>query len=164
MKILDRLPIFEREEADLSSDGIVTIKAFQIAVSVSLTIKGIAELDPGTPIFPAILDTGNSHNFAIREDQLEGAKLSHISRIGSIRLGGDVLPLIAANVWLHRNRPNTRMLEGGAYLLELSEGVAVYPQGMPNPARLPILGLRGLVKNNLTLLIDGKQRAVTLKL
>lgn len=163
MKILDRLPIPEQEEADLGPGGLVTIKPFQIAVSVSLTIKGIAELDPGTPIFPAILDTGHSHNFAIREDHLDWAKLPRICRIGSIRLGDEILPLIAANVWLHRNRPNMRMVEGGAYLLELNEGVAVYPQGMPNPARLPILGLRGLIKNNLTLLIDGKKRWVTLK-
>jgi len=33
----------------------------------------------------------------------------------------------------------------------------------PNPARLPILGLRALVRSNLKLIIDGKRREVTLK-
>ncbi len=33
----------------------------------------------------------------------------------------------------------------------------------PNPARLPILGLRALVRNHLKLILDGKRRVVTLR-
>jgi hypothetical protein len=47
--------------------------------------------------------------------------------------------------------------------LEMHEGLIVYPEDAPNPARLPILGLRALVRNRLTLVIDGKRREVTLK-
>jgi hypothetical protein len=44
----------------------------------------------------------------------------------------------------------------------MEEGIAVYPPDVANPARLPILGLRDLVRNGLTLLIDGKTREVTI--
>jgi hypothetical protein len=40
---------------------------------------------------------------------------------------------------------------------------AVFPEDLPNPARLPILGLRALVNSELRLIIDGKRREVTLK-
>jgi hypothetical protein len=48
-------------------------------------------------------------------------------------------------------------------MLEVKEGIAVYPHEAANPARLPLLGLRGIVKNSLLLVIDGKRREVTLK-
>jgi hypothetical protein len=38
----------------------------------------------------------------------------------------------------------------------MEEGIAVDPPEVANPARLPILGLRGLVRTGLTLLIDGQ--------
>jgi hypothetical protein len=47
--------------------------------------------------------------------------------------------------------------------LEMPEGLTVYPESAPNPARLPILGLRALVRNRLTLIINGKRRELTLK-
>jgi hypothetical protein len=45
----------------------------------------------------------------------------------------------------------------------MPEGIVVYPEDVPNPARLPILGLRALVRSDLKLIIDGKRRAVALK-
>jgi hypothetical protein len=48
------------------------------------------------------------------------------------------------------------------FRLRLKEGIGVYPDD-DNPARLPILGLRALVRNDLTLTIDGRRREVTLK-
>jgi hypothetical protein len=44
----------------------------------------------------------------------------------------------------------------------MKEGIAVYPPEVTNPTRLPALGLRGLVRNRLKLVIDGKRREVTL--
>ena len=43
------------------------------------------------------------------------------------------------------------------------EGIIVYPNLFPNPSRIPTLGLRALVRNELSLIIDGKQREVTLR-
>jgi hypothetical protein len=54
-------------------------------------------------------------------------------------------------------------VEGGAIELEMPEGLIVYPESAPNPGRLPILGLRALVRNRLTFVINGKQRELTLK-
>jgi hypothetical protein len=47
--------------------------------------------------------------------------------------------------------------------LRTPEGIAILPDDAPNPARLPILGLGALVRSDLTLIMDGKRRAVTLK-
>src|SRR4051794_4671513 len=49
------------------------------------------------------------------------------------------------------------------FRLGLEEGIAVYPFNVPNPARLPILGLRAIVQNNLTLTINGQSRHVSLR-
>jgi hypothetical protein len=45
----------------------------------------------------------------------------------------------------------------------MHEGLILFPESAHNPARLPILGLRALVRNRLKLIIDGKRREVTLK-
>jgi hypothetical protein len=47
--------------------------------------------------------------------------------------------------------------------LRMPEAIVIYPEDVPNPARLPILGLHALVRSDLTLIIDGKRRAATLK-
>ena len=71
---------------------------------------------------------------------------------------GGELPLLAGSVWIHQNRPGTKdLVEGRAIELQMPEGLIVYPENAPNPARLPILGLRALVRNRLTIVINGKQ-------
>jgi hypothetical protein len=81
-----------------------------------------------------------------------------------IRVGDARVPLVPANVWIYPNRPGTRhSADRPPFKLELKEGIAVYPHEVANPARLPILGLRGIVKNGLVLVIDGKRREITLK-
>jgi hypothetical protein len=47
--------------------------------------------------------------------------------------------------------------------LAIPDGIAIFPEDLPNPARLPILGLRALVNSGLKLIVDGKRREVTLK-
>ena len=41
--------------------------------------------------------------------------------------------------------------------------MAVYPHHIPNPARLPILGLRAIIRNGLKLTIDGAPRELTIE-
>jgi hypothetical protein len=83
---------------------------------------------------------------------------------GKVRIGGDEVPLMAGSVWIYRNRRGTTDLTTRqAVRLEMHDGVIVHPKNVPNPARLPILGPRALVRNNLTLIINGKRREVTLK-
>ena len=47
-------------------------------------------------------------------------------------------------------------------MLPLEEGIAVYPDDGSNYPRLPVLGLRAIIKNNLKLVIDGKRKYVSL--
>jgi hypothetical protein len=164
MRILTRLPFSEAHFEVRTPDGIFDVKPYQIVVMVSITARNIAELDPGAPRIPAILDTGHNHNFAIRREQLDlWVKLSEPER-GQIRVGGVPVALVPAIVWIHTNRPGTReSANRPPFKLELREGIAVYPPEMRNPARLPTLGLRGIVRNGLKLVIDGLRRDVTLK-
>jgi hypothetical protein len=166
--ILRRLPYFDEEfEAD-SPDGPAAVRAFQIIVWVSLSVKGVTALDPRTPRFPAILDTGNTHNLSLRQDHLErwaGLPLATLPGLGHVFLGARKIPLAAANAWIHPNRPGERDVMAGKspVCLELDEGIAVDPHGQPSLARLPLLGLRALTRNDLKLIIDGKRREVSLK-
>ena len=87
-----------------------------------------------------------------------------LPRSGQIQLGTHPIPLRGADVWIHPNRPGAIDPSGSApFRLELQRGIAVYPPDVPNPARLPILGLRGLIRNGLRLTIDGDGRSLTLE-
>lgn len=130
------------------------VRRYQIVVWVSLR----------TLLFPAILDTGHSHNFAIREGQLKSlAGVDSLPVIGHARVNRLLLPQAKADVWLHGNRRGTREPGATALLLTMEQGITIYPEGSQNAPRLPLLGLRAISRNNLTLVIDGKRRSVTLK-
>jgi hypothetical protein len=49
------------------------------------------------------------------------------------------------------------------FCLELEEGIAVYPRGVVQAPRLPLLGLRAIVRNGLHLAINGKKSLVSLR-
>jgi hypothetical protein len=67
MKILDRLPIFEQRWMVTTPDGVEEPKPYQIVVWVSITAENVHALPENAPRIPAVLDTGNNHNFAIRQ-------------------------------------------------------------------------------------------------
>ena len=48
-----------------------------------------------------------------------------------------------------------------SYPLEMPQGISVFPEG--DAPRLPLIGLRTIVANRLTLVIDGDRRYATLK-
>ncbi len=168
MLILRQLPFRETETTVSVAEAKVTIRAYQIIVWISLTRQKLVELDPDTPRFPAVLDTGNNHNFALQREHLaawSGLDPSTLVGRGQIQVGNQVLPLVEANVWIHRNQPGERdtFSKRPPFCLELPEGIAVYPPGVSTVARLPILGLRALVRNGLHLTIDGKNHHVNLR-
>ena len=163
MRILDRLPFAEEQTSVLTPDGVAVVKPFQIIVWVSLATPDDRTLPPGTPRFPAILDTGNNHNFAIRHEQLERWSRLTLLRRGQVSFNDQIVPLLAAHLWIHPNvRGIAELSAREPFRLQLPEGIAVYPPDVSNPARLPILGLRGLVQNNLLLTISGRSRHVSL--
>jgi hypothetical protein len=105
-----------------------------------------------------------NHNLGIRREHLERWARLPLRHRGRVRILGEELPLLAGSVWVHPNRPGTTDLSDGQPIqLEMPEGLIVYPEGVFNPARLPIIGLRALVHNHLTLMMDGKRCDITLK-
>ena len=88
-------------------DGEEAVKPYQIIVLVSITAKKLRELPHDAPRIPAVLDTGHNHNFAIRRGQLERWVPLTLPRTGQIEVGGSIVPLLAANLWIHPNREGT---------------------------------------------------------
>jgi hypothetical protein len=129
---------------------------------------GRDEFDPVTPRFPAILDTGLTHNFAIQEEHLTrraGLDPRWLNRMHDITIKGEAVPLREAEVWLHPNRPGERdrFADRPPFRLQLEQGIAVYPRGMSAAPRFPLLGLRALEWSNLRLSIDCEHRRVWLR-
>jgi hypothetical protein len=156
--ILRDLPFREKDDEVAVGQERVRVKAYQIVVWVSLSPRHVADLPPHAPRFPAILDTGHSHNFSIQDRHLAqwaGLNLQALASLGRAREGGRYVPLHAANVWLHPNLPGARDVFSGRppFLMRLDRGVAVYPSQHKYP-RLPLLGLRALVRNRLHLAVD----------
>jgi hypothetical protein len=81
-----------------------------------------------------------------------------------VREGTRSAALYDASLWIHPNVPGRRDLkEARPYRLQLPEGMAVYPaEGSVYP-RLPLLGLRALLRNKLKLVIDGKHNRISLR-
>jgi hypothetical protein len=167
--ILRQLPFPDKPSALVVGPGdVVAVHSFQVIVWVSLTPPKWTELPPQAPRFPAILDIGHSHNFSIREDHLRRwarIELPALRSLRSARVNRVRVPLVAANVWIHRNQPGQRdrFTDAPPFRLELPRGIAVYPPATPGEPRLPLLGLRALAVNNLVLTIDGQNRRADLR-
>lgn len=166
--ILRRLPFFDSETTVSVPSGKLIVRAYQIIVWVSIAPAEVLKLDPSALRFPAVLDIGLNHNFSLQYDhvfQCSGLPAAAFVERGRISTGSQFLPLISANVWLHRNRPGERdaLAKRPPFCLELPEGIAVYPAGAASAPRLPTLGLRALVRNRLHLAVDGKRLRVDLR-
>ncbi len=165
--ILRKCPFFETHTTALVAGGGVTVRPYQIIVWVSLHPMGRPDLSPNAPRFPAILDSGHSHNFSISEEHLvrwAGFAPGALRTLGSVRITGRRVPLLAANVWIHRNQAGQRdvFAERPAFCIQLDSGIAVYPEGAPAIPRLPLLGLRGLRRAALQLHVDCRNCRVDL--
>jgi hypothetical protein len=166
--IVRNLPFFSTPTRVRVQGREVPVKADQIILWVSLTDVRRASLDAGYPYFPAILDIGHNHNFAIQERQLvdwAGLDPRLLAKLGEIRIRGDSLPLLEANVWLYRNTPGERApaVSRPPFRVEIGAGVAVYPRALTTAPRLPFLGLRALRVAGLRLNIDGQAQRVTIR-
>ncbi|MBI3461470.1 MAG: hypothetical protein HY000_00185 [Planctomycetes bacterium] len=128
-----------------SPTGPVFVRPYQVVVQVRLIVRG-----GPTPRFPAVLDTGHSHNFSITERQLRDWGQTSLPTVRVIRVNGRPVPVANAD------------LEIDGILLTLPEGIAVFPEGHPAATRLPLLGLRALVRNRLKTVIDGKNMQVSI--
>jgi hypothetical protein len=166
--ILRDLPFFDVPTTAAFQSHLIPIRSDQIIVWVGLTESGNVEFDRSRPYFPAILDTGHSHNFSIREEHLiqwGGLDPRYLTKFGKVRIGGDHIPLLQADLWLPRNERGAHDRPGDRepFCLELDSGIAVYPRAMPVAPRLPLIGLRALRWANLHLTIDCRRRMVSLR-
>ncbi len=82
-----------------------------------------------------------------------------------IRVSGQEVTLFEANIWFHPNQYGKRdeFAQGPPYSLELSGGIAVFPQTMSMAPRLPLIGVRSLVQAKLDLLLDGRNCRVSIR-
>jgi len=166
-RILHKLPIPEKDTHVHLGQERIRLKAYEILVWVSLASRPV--MDPSRlPRFPALLDTGHTHNFSIQEEHLR--RWAGLSRnvlslgFGEVRHLGRTYPLFAASLWIHSNNPGTWDERPGAlpHNVELPGGMLVYPSGSRFP-RLPLLGLRAIVHNELRLVVDGERGRVSLR-
>jgi hypothetical protein len=166
--IIRQLPYFDHRTPILVQGQAEEIKPAQIIVWVSISDVGDERLDPSTPRFPAVLDTGLSHNFAIKEDLLDRwARRDRRSfpKLREITIGGHVVPLHEAEVWLHPNLPRQRdsFADRAPFPMQLESGVAIYPRELTIAPRLPLIGLRALQWSKLHLAIDCEHCRVSIR-
>jgi hypothetical protein len=159
--ILDDYPIREKGEPVYlpSGHGFRSIAEYHISVAVYLNIGGHL-----TGAIPAYLDPGHNQNFSISEEQLRwiGVDSNSLPHIGSMRFRDHRVPLKAADLVLCGNMKRTRELNPGRsfrFPFSKDRGILVHSQSI---APLPILGLRGILRNKLKLTFDGERMAVTL--
>lgn len=152
--IVNRCPFFEKETQVAVPDGSIVVRPYQMVLWVSLQVRETISRP-----FPAVFDTGHSHNFSLRTEHLEkwaGVKTSDVPRIGAAKVNERPVALVRATVLLHRNVRGARdELRGEPWPLEITEGIALHERGDPFAPRLPILGLRAIVKAGLRAVTDG---------
>jgi hypothetical protein len=159
--IVNRCPFFDTQTIVRCADRDVVVRPYQIVVWVSLSADGI-ESNP----FPAILDTGHSHNFSLRTEHVaEWTTINpqNLQPIGIAKVNGRRVILVRSNIRLHRNARGTRdQLRGQPMLLELTQGLALHEARDPFAPRLPILGLRAITSAGLRVVIDGRKRELSI--
>jgi len=164
------LPFYDRSTSVQVRRHSVPVKREQIIVWVSLVEMGLQQIDPDWPRIPAILDIGCNHNFMIHEEHLvqwAGIHAQYLRPLGKTRVSGKQVSQLAANVWLHPNRPDRRdeFSSKPPFLLELPRGIAIVPSvsGEPVYPRLPLLGLRAFRRAGLHIAIDCRRYRVTIR-
>jgi hypothetical protein len=165
MTFLKRLPIAEQSSLISIFGEWLKLRPYQIVIQVS--ISPFREWDSRTPIIPALIDTGLNHHFSIQGHHLSrwaGIHPESLSSLGEMREGGRTAGLRRAYVWIHRNRRGHRDLrDAEPFSLSLREGIAIYPADGSNYPRMPLLGLRAILKNKLKLTIDGRREHASLR-
>jgi hypothetical protein len=163
--ILRRLPFGQRTIA--FREQTFRTREDQIIVWVSVDMPDSSIWNPANARFPAILDSGNSHNLLLTRQQTiqwTGFHPESFDRQKAIRLGATTIPQLRANVWLHSNQLGKRDVFSAQppFLLNCPNGIVICADDHPQAPRLPLLGLRALVRNELVLTIDGAQKCVHL--
>lgn len=132
-----------------------TVQVLRNQIIIWLSINNVRQ-------FPAILDTGHSHNLSIAKRHLDRWSGASLKQCGESNIRTFTVPHFSAEVTLHRNVPGSHALRDSV-CLNMEHGIAVIPDDLPVCPRLPILGLRTIIQNKLRLIIDGERATVTLQ-
>ncbi len=178
--IVREMPFSDRARA-LDILGVrVKVFAYEPVVWVSVTPPHVTALPPDAPKFLAVVDSGNTSGFNIREGHLAAWTIPQLtaanlppaappSPVHDASGSVTVLPRYRANVWLHPYP------DGGGLpplILQPIAGILVYtgaqamPEGggIPQPSgpHLPLLGARSFRPAGLTVSIDYRRLRVTI--
>ena len=158
---VDNCPFYATETFVDTPSGKIAVRPYQLVVWVGLSHGG----NLSRP-FPAVLDTGHTHNFSMREEHLRA--WAH-QRLGGHAESGNH-PCQRADCHAQggrralRNVPGERdAIQGDPFLLRMPQGIAIYPLRDPYGTRLPAIGLRALAINRMKLVVDGANMTVSLE-
>ena len=166
--ILRKLPFYDRFSTVQVHGRPLRIFPYQILVWVSLGPRGVRRLDPLTPRFPAVLDTGFTDSFLIHQQQLRAFASLHAEQLmrfhQDLRTHGRQIPLHVANLWIHPNKPGERdrFANAAPFLLELHRGIGICHDTDLYP-RIPLLGARALRQAQLQVSLDYCQCQVSMR-
>lgn len=165
MKILDRLPFLPEAKSIRFGQRHVPFRRSSLLIWVSIGLS--REKDPArlSPVFPAMLDSGNNSEFFFDRHHLvhwAGIQPRQLRTKATININGTRIPLLEADIWVHPNKPGTveRDPDRTPYRLEMPKGIAV---GSSDPAqpifpRVPLLGFSALQGNGLDSWFDSQRR------
>jgi hypothetical protein len=159
-------PFFETKQRVKVAESEVEVLPLQPVVWVGLTRAGLSELPPDTPRLLAVLDTGNNHNLAIKEEHLvdwatlvpdDLPRFALQARVRSVA-GEQLMPVYEADVWLHSFPKDTGL---PPLNLEVDGGIVCYrkPKARKSKTlslgpRLPLLGGLALRSQGLRVALD----------
>ena len=120
-------------------------------------------------VIPVVLDTGFNDTFLMQQRQVEAwltpAFLASVGKTGQeLPIGRERIPGWDMALWLYPNVPGTRDPDpaGAPVRLRLPVGMTLTPPGSAYTKEKPLLGLRAVRLNDLSLRIDGHLRRVWL--
>lgn len=141
----------------------------QIIIWATLTHNSRTIPSPGAVLFPLLLDTGFNDAFLMQQRQVEAwftpAFLTGVGLTGpGLPIGREVIPGWDMALWLYPNVPGTRNPDVSAspVWIDLPLGVPLTPPGSAYAKEKPLLGLRAIRFNKLTLRLDGSRERLWL--
>jgi len=141
----------------------------QIIVWATLTRGSHVPPSPNAVLFPVLLDTGFNDAFLMQQRQVEAwlmpAFLAGVGLTGrGLSLGQERILGWDLALWLYPNVPGTRDPDpaGSPVRLRLPLGVPLTPPGSAYTKEKPLLGLRAIRFNRLSLRLDGARERMWL--